>query len=358
MSDPIDNNKLCSFFSRFREHTFYSVFKKALIGNQNLSNSDELLLKVLHLMLVSGIFLLLALLSANFLIAMPQNSSELGTFGDFLGGVLNPIFTLMTFFGVIVTIALQKLELRAAREEYKKSADALGTQAVENTFFNMIDLHHKITSQLKFTTNGFKIKTESISSGHKHQDDKNQKLLNIQQFSGYEGSRSFAGCIVFISKYAQTNSDVVKLYKYIQENHNDIFGHYFRNLFQIMKFIDEHTELTQNSKIKYTGILRAQLSRDELTVLFINCMGNMVDNGEFRKLLTRYHMLEHMYLYYSESIRHYIKDDWVYTGPYFTLGNLPIADNTTINDFLSDEENYCGAFGKHPLLIQQKNANL
>lgn len=355
MSDSIENNTQCSFFCWIRKHTFYTAFKKALIDSQSLSNSDESLLKALHLMLVSGIFLLLLVLGVNFLIAMPQNSSELGTFGDFLGGVLNPIFTLMTFFGVIVTIALQKLELRAAREEYKKSADALGTQAVENTFFNMVNLHHKITSEIKFNTNGFKIEANLLADTEKHKNLNEPKYIEIkkEQHLSATGSLSFQYCIVFISRYAQTNEDVFALYKYIQDKQNNIFGHYFRNLYQIIKFIDEHVELSQNSKNKYLGILRAQLSRNELSVLYLNCMGNMVDDGKFRQLLIKYHLLEHMNIFYINNKFVIINNERFDTGPFFTIGMIPIANNETINEFLSDEEDYFGAFGKNPCFTKR-----
>lgn len=264
----------------------------------------------------------------------------------------------MTFFGVIVTIALQKLELRAAREEYKKSADALGTQAVENTFFNMVNLHHKITSEIRFNTNGFKIETTSLANGEKHRDSKDPKYIEIKKEDNLvtSGSLSFQYCIIFISRYAETNEDVVRLYKYIQNKQNNIFGHYFRNLYQIIKFIDEHAELSQDSKNKYLGILRAQLSRNELSVLYLNCMGNMVDEGQFRKLLIKYHLLEHMSISCVNDKVIYVKYEPVSIGPYFTIGGIPIANDETIKSFLSNEEDYFGAFGKNPCFTKRIEA--
>lgn len=58
----------------------------------------------------------------------------MGTLGDFLGGILKPIFTFLTLFGLIATTVTQKQELRLARSEYEKTADALSIQAVEITF--------------------------------------------------------------------------------------------------------------------------------------------------------------------------------------------------------------------------------
>ena len=45
---------------------------------------------------------------------------------------------------------------------------------------------------------------------------------------------------------------------------------------------------------KYTRIIRAQLSTDELTILYFNCLSPLVDNGQFLDLVRDHAMLEHM----------------------------------------------------------------
>ncbi len=334
MNNFTENHNQSSLFKWIRKHTFYNAFKKALTDNKKLSDYDESLLKALHLMLVTGIFLLLSALSINLLINVPKESNDLGTFGDFIGGLLNPIFTLMTFFGVIVTIALQKLELRAAREEYTKSADALSTQAIENMFFNMLELHHKIVDGLKF------------SLGHTPNHENLNWLLEpdakkysfFQDKTIYHGVETFSRLLEIMKPY-KTKDDTLSLYKLIQEEYNHVFGHYFRNLYQILKFIHTNNNITSNKKKEYASMLRAQLSTDELAVLFINCTGEMVDDGGFRKLLIQYQMLEHMKLELC-LYGYKNKDDC-----YITSKDVVIADETSINEFRSKINN--GAFGKN-----------
>jgi len=53
---------------------------------------------------------------------MPENLSE---FGDFFGGTLGPIFSLISFMALLYTIILQQKELSLTRAEMKRSADAL-----------------------------------------------------------------------------------------------------------------------------------------------------------------------------------------------------------------------------------------
>lgn len=74
---------------------------------------------------------------------------NLGTWGDFTGGLLNHVLTFITFLAVLLTLWLQRVELRLTRDEMIRSADALEQQgstltkqSFENTFFEMLRLHN------------------------------------------------------------------------------------------------------------------------------------------------------------------------------------------------------------------------
>ena len=66
-------------------------------------------------------------------------------------------------------------------------------------------------------------------------------------------------------------------------------GHYFRNLHRILKLVDEsHVD----NKSDYTGILRAQLSSFELTLLFYNALHPV--GRKMKSLVERDKMLENL----------------------------------------------------------------
>lgn len=68
-------------------------------------------------------------------------------------------------------------------------------------------------------------------------------------------------------------------------------GHYFRNLYRIVKFV--HERAPDNDKRLYMGILRAQLSSAELACLFYN--GVSVHGAEkFKPLIEQYALLENI----------------------------------------------------------------
>jgi hypothetical protein len=74
--------------------------------------------------LASGATLVVFLISLMSLFG----ESSYGTFGDFFGGILNPILTFLTFLGLLITIVLQKKELALTRQELHTSALALSQQ--------------------------------------------------------------------------------------------------------------------------------------------------------------------------------------------------------------------------------------
>jgi len=83
-----------------------------------------------------------------------------GTFGDFLGGLLNPAVGIVTVYLVLMNVRMQKKELGYALREMKNSNAALAKQnlaieqqGVQNTFFQWLTAYREIISGLKFTFN-------------------------------------------------------------------------------------------------------------------------------------------------------------------------------------------------------------
>ncbi|MEM5664342.1 putative phage abortive infection protein [Bacillus toyonensis] len=65
-------------------------------------------------------------------------------------------------------------------------------------------------------------------------------------------------------------------YETLYKKHENVIGHYYRNLYRIVKLIQnnvfdsESHERDNEEKRKYRGILRAQLSSFELLMIFYN----------------------------------------------------------------------------------------
>lgn len=252
--------------------------------------------------------------------------------GDFFGGILNPIFAFFSLILIAYTLFQNKTaieqnkealhasneELKLSRIEYSKSVDALkgqveqfNFQRFENTFFNMLSLQNEILNELEF-------KTKNLSASKNPNEDSTR-------------SRYVFGSILrWID--GSDDTDPFDNYDYFQVYENQVVGHYFRNLYQILKFVDDAT-LSDGDKVKYARILRGQLSSDEISLLFFNCLSSKVDSGQFKEYVIKYKMLEHM----SINISEYSDDD-------MTVSTQQIyVPLTTIDSYVNGDKNAFGS---------------
>lgn len=264
--------------------------------------------------------------------ASPENDdiAKLGQFGDSFGGI-NALFAALAFAGVAIAAYLQG---RSTALTFK--------QSVENTFFSALDLHHRISDGLFFEPATVKYETETTIEEQVRlagQSDREEKEAS--------GRAVFYAVIRKIARHTARHSDVVVRYAEIQNKHNHVLGHYFRNMYQILKLIDSEEALTAVEKRKYASILRAQLSSDELALLAINCQRSMVDEGQFRNLVVTYEMLEHLPLTHKDGNYVYQARDHV---------SMHVGDRLAMAEFLTRTQvaskpltSGRGAFGRNPV---------
>lgn len=184
-----------------------------------------------------------------------------GEWGDFFGGFLNPLLTFITFMGVLITIVLQQRELRDSREELRKSADALinqndvsGRQIFETSFFQMLNLHNNIVGTIdRHLGNG------RVKSGR---DCFTTFLSHFQTtYRKYESSHPNT-----------TDAEKISLaYKDYWQNKNSELGHYYRYLYNMVRFVDSN----KYAEPYHMKLIRAQLSDQELSLLFYNSTTDM-----------------------------------------------------------------------------------
>lgn len=242
-----------------------------------------------------------------------ENASDWGAMGSFFGGVLGPAFTFLTMLLLAYTLFQNKKaleqsqkalefnnqELEISGQALKSSSEALHSQTIGNTFFNLINQHNNIVNSLNADLTLLKKETGELSKD------------TTESKNTVNGRGVFTGIITTISYGNTEPTDTFKYYKLINSTHNYLLGHYFRNLFQIIKYIDEYSDLEvetrslsearQAQKKNFMRMIRAQLSADELILLLLNCIPGVVDNGQFRMLLVKYEMLKHIVIKHHNS---------------------------------------------------------
>ena len=194
--------------------------------------------------------------------------SDLGSFGDFFGGVLNPIFSLLAFLALLTTIILQASELKSTRKELKKSAkaqqeqseslklqnEATKLQIFENTFFSLLSEVNSLLDDFLMENKEKKIDEnieKSIKSEIIHSKDKLKE------------------------EFSNINNGLMKTY--------------FIMLYQLLKYVDNNN--IENKKF-YKNIVRANLDNKILALLAINCY--VYDFKEYKSFLDKYSFFEHL----------------------------------------------------------------
>lgn len=284
-------------------------------------------------------FLLVVLISVLYIYLSDKTLSTTaqawGTFGDFIGGILNPIFALFAFYWLTYSVRLQIKELRETRAELEKSTIAqeetakhqksiaeleqsnvetqkdilalqkkslesqiaagqaqqqqIAIQNFENLFFELLKAKIDVTENIIFISTK-RIRNPNTSLG----------MLSTESNS-IRGKSAIEEHILKFKK----NSLQEEWYEYYTDNLLAHFGSYFRLNYQIIKLIDNNKELRSfdfftnkgySSKQKeYFDIFRATFNQYELEAFFFNCLSDY-GNTKFKKLIEKYGLFEPLLL--------------------------------------------------------------
>lgn len=147
-------------------------------------------------------------------------------------------------------------------------------QAFENTFFQLLRFHHEIVNAI-------------------------QKRFGPVNTAPVTGRSVFPTLYnEFVSQYTAKYSEnpqapvdrlAAEAYDSFYEPNQHRLGHYFRNLYHLIKFVDG-SRLRPSEKIFYAHLVRAQLSTDEHLLLFYNSLRFK----KFYRLIVKYSLLENM----------------------------------------------------------------
>jgi hypothetical protein len=82
---------------------------------------------------------------------------------------------------------------------------------------------------------------------------------------------------------------------YPLDGHSSRLGHYFRHLFQLVKFVDQESELFDfKEKYKYVKLIRAQLSNHEQMLLYINSLSSFGKVWNEKKYIENYKLIKNV----------------------------------------------------------------
>ncbi len=226
----------------------------------------------------------------------PSSEQETwGQFGDFWGGLMNPIVGLITIALLILTLttqrrelADQRKELALQRKESQRSADALDAQhtaiqiqSFEQTLFKWFDNYRELVQSVEFSY----VSTPSDGGVPERVLLSGQKALRRMTTNLYKippDLRAKIDIKDFDTIAALEQSEIDGAYDDIKRNATKSLDNEhvtattaLRTLYGIFKWISSNDDsCLQARKEMYAKIIRAQLSEYELRLLFINGIRN------------------------------------------------------------------------------------
>jgi len=258
------------YWKKFHEKA-YQIFI-GILGDANNKTSKNLFILFKFAIYATIIVLLINIFFNDF--------SKLGEWGDFFGGTLNPLLTFLTFMGLLITIVLQQSELKESRKEFKRSADALFEQSLntrkqsfESTFFQMISIHNDLVNSIDLQS-----KNGNLTQGR---DCFNTFYTRLNKQYRDDIKNYMGG--------GQSDKVVLEhTYKTFWKYHQTELGHYYRYLYNVVRFVSE----SNYDDGPYIRLIRAQLSDQELLMLFYNSTSEYGRN--FKKYIEQYALLDNM----------------------------------------------------------------
>lgn len=222
-------------------------------------------------------------------------SSDRGleSFGNFAGGTVAAIWSLagvvliyLAFLGQKLDLIYQNEELRLNREELKETREVMNQQKKEfelqnkmlsnqnfqNLFFQMLRNHSDIVNHIDLGGGTSRVSGRDCF-GQIYNDFRNEyrKLVN---------------------DIADEDSRIERAYNISYNKFRIDLSHYFRNLYNFAKLIDE-ADISENDRITFINILKAQLSTYELALLFYNCL-SPYGSKKFKPLVEKYQMVKNL----------------------------------------------------------------
>lgn len=212
--------------------------------------------------------------------------TDSGTFGDAFG-VANALFAGLAFAGVLIAIDLQRRDLAETKKEmaeqteaFQNQVHAASRQRFDSTYFQMLRLHEDIVN--------------GISTGAFGARDRREGRTALTYL--------YSLCLTHFDRTVDTRPGSLPAKTYLDaiadaygvwlNDYRDVVGHYFRNLYRIVKLVDDSKLIGDTSRREYIGILRAQLSASELGLVFYNMLGP--GREKFQPLILKYDLLKNL----------------------------------------------------------------
>jgi hypothetical protein len=275
---------------------------------------------------------------------------ETGPIGDTIGGITGPIIGCIAAYITFLAFWAQFKSNKQQTKQFNKQDIDNKLNRFETKFFELLKIHRENVSQMKISDKAHDIECfidmfielhlshsltlESYNDSSlisKKLNYKPEDFMNIAYIGFFVGGDYYSDDVLkqLLSKY---DKDFIKIYlDKVRENYHKevkdgrilasangdnfsfestifrgrirLLSHYFRHLFQTVKFVDAQNDKDKDGnfivdKKYYIKILRSQLSSHELLLLYYNSMSIYGQPWITSNYFKNYHILKNIPLSY------------------------------------------------------------
>ncbi|MBF6037755.1 hypothetical protein H8F22_02590 [Pseudomonas sp. P154a] len=219
--------------------------------------------------IIGTAIVLMAAVLINYFVSFPAirstDQAVWGQFGDYFGGVLNPLLSFCALIAVVLSLRSQSEEVAAARKE-ASAAIAMQTeqtqvfqqQSFESVFFGLIQLHLKNVDRVKAP-----VRAEDAGNGTTFElIIRSYNLDRVDDGIDQNIPRALGG-----TQYQQKQvSDYCNRF---MEQYGNRIVHYFATLEEILKYVDSRSRPKSVGSSQYISIFKSLLSPEEVECLLM-----------------------------------------------------------------------------------------
>lgn len=298
--------------------------------------------------ILTVILLILFLMNRKYSFELPIENDVFGQFGDIVGGLVGSLISLVSVFLLFETLSQQRIQfsdqqdnttkaLTTQREQFDqqqlKSDLFFKREQIENRFFELLKIHREnanaisigekqgrkifitLERELNYTFTYVRMANGECRTYLSLNDminvsylcffygavgDKSEKTIK-NALKNYDSS-FVKNLIGLLNKHQATvQNDGEFLYKPFV-GYQSRLSHYFRNLYQTIKYINQIDKsiLDYTDKYSYVSTLRAQLTTHEQVLVFWNSLSDLGKAWEINrtdenlKLITKYNLTKNI----------------------------------------------------------------
>lgn len=215
--------------------------------------------------------------------SLSTETGDWGTFGDFLGGIVNPIAGL-------VTIVLLVLTLRSQQDELEEQRRQLAKQAFDQSFFGWTSSYRELIAELQHGAGNEDdprkegvVALDAIIRGCALNDFQTKTLIEQYQAATKAEQDRLR---------SEQKIEAADRWKRVFSSNEPQLGALVRTLYSLLRWIDSHPNVSWAEKWDAVSILRARLSGPELRAIFFN--GFLPEGRKFNEYVRRYALLDNL----------------------------------------------------------------